>query len=204
MTTVKGIEQGRADYAYKCVNQVLSLDTFIFDGKTIDFSDLFIKAYKDKFKKKLEKNQQNKDLLDAFLKDAETNLSNWKNEKDNFEADLVNYFHKYAKEYKAYSRKIPMLIKTHGLGATFAYMKAKGKSDGTPYHLLYEQTQTWIQSRAYFNDYIQNDILKSIVELDSNKYRALTSEVITLFGWLKRFSEGLIEGEDDNNAQDVV
>ncbi|WP_052354004.1 type III-B CRISPR module-associated protein Cmr5 [Flectobacillus major] len=199
MTTVKGIEQGRADYAYKCVNQVLSLDTFVFESKSINFSDLFKKSYNDKFEKKLEKDQQNKNLLDAFLEDTETNLNNWKDEKDNFKADLVNYYHKYGKEYKAYSRKIPMLIKTNGLGATFAYMKAKGKSNGTPYHLLYEQTQAWIQSRTYLDGYIQKDILKSIVELDSNKYRALTSEVITLFGWLKRFSEGLIEGEDDGN-----
>ena len=32
---------------------------------------------------------------------------------------------------------------------------------------------------------------------NSNEYRAITNEVMALFTWLRRFAEGLIEGEEE-------
>jgi CRISPR-associated protein Cmr5 len=41
---------------------------------------------------------------------------------------------KLAKEYKSYAKKIPMLIKTNGLGATFAFVLSK-KGKGNAYEI---------------------------------------------------------------------
>ncbi|BCB96572.1 hypothetical protein JZK55_14940 [Dissulfurispira thermophila] len=107
-----------------------------------------------------------------------------------------------SKEYKAYVKNIPMLIKTNGIGATFAFVKAKSEADvdksGYAYKLIYEQTTEWLKQepKGLIYEKLNNtDMVKALVELDSDKYRAVTNEVLALFVWLKRFAEGLIEGE---------
>jgi len=98
------------------------------------------------------------------------------------------------KEYKSYVKKIPMLIKTNGLGATFAFMKAKG---GT-YDTIYKQTYKWLKEDNKLGLFKQNeneDLVAVIIKQKSAEYRALTNEVMAFFAWLKRFAEGLIEGD---------
>ncbi len=46
------------------------------------------------------------------------------------------------KEYKSYVKKIPMLIKTNGLGAALAFMLSKG---GT-YEFIGEQVLEWLKN----------------------------------------------------------
>jgi CRISPR-associated protein Cmr5 len=99
-----------------------------------------------------------------------------------------------------------MLIKNNGLGATFAFVKAKisekeGEA-GYAYKLIYEQTGNWLKE-----DYKQlidlrgdEDLVIQIISLDSNTYRAVTAEVISFFTWLSRFAEGMIKGDDSNGG----
>lgn len=108
-----------------------------------------------------------------------------------------------AKEYKSYVKKIPMLIKTNGLGATFAFVLSKGKrNDKTPYGLIARQTGEWIQEHR---GYLLGDVNKDayfegqLTQLSSAQYRAVTIEVLALFNWLKRFADGLIEGNAEEN-----
>ena len=54
---------------------------------------------------------------------------------------------KLGSEYKAYVKKIPMLIKTNGLGATFAFIKSKG---GKTYDLIHKQTFEWLSDNELF------------------------------------------------------
>jgi len=97
---------------------------------------------------------------------------------------------KKADEYKSYAKKIPMLIKTNGLGATFAFMKSKG---GT-YQLLYNQTFQWLKENPLFEDFKDGDeLVEILINMDSSKYRAATVEVLALFAWIRRFAEGLIK-----------
>lgn len=108
---------------------------------------------------------------------------------------------KYSKEYKAYVRKIPTYIKTNGLGETFAFVKAKKKADksksGYAYYVIYEQTTKWLKDEKKLLD-PKMDLLEWIISLDSSTYRAITNEILSFFKWLSRFSEGLIEGEPDD------
>lgn len=107
-----------------------------------------------------------------------------------------------SKEYKAYVKKIPMLIKTNGLGATFAFVKSKSENDkdkaGYAYSLIYNQTTEWLKQepKGIISDKVKNnDLVKVLINLNSDEYRAVTNEVLAFFVWLKRFAEGLIEGE---------
>lgn len=106
-----------------------------------------------------------------------------------------------AKEYKAYAKKMPMLIKTNGLGAALAFAFAKGSKGGKA-----DQTKAWGLLYTHIEDWVRQDI-KQLVTFEENRlvaqllkeksptYRAVTIEVMAFLGWLKRFVDGLIEGE---------
>jgi CRISPR-associated protein Cmr5 len=102
-------------------------------------------------------------------------------------------------EYKRYVKKIPMLIKTNGLGATFAFMFSKG---GT-YSSIGKHILDWLKkdekcllpSDLSINSF--EELNNYIISEDSLKYRMITVEVLAFFNWLRRFAEGLIVEDDD-------
>lgn len=120
---------------------------------------------------------------------------------------------KVDKAYKAYAKKIPMLVKSNGLGATFAFIFSKKKNETDKkdyaYWTIYNQTDKWlrVEKASIFPFIPQKDkdgkdieFADALILLDSNQYRAITVEVISLFTWLRRFAEGLIEGEDEQDS----
>lgn len=151
-TTIKGLEQGRAKFAYLCA----------LEGR---------------------------DISKNFLIGTE-----W-------------YFDI---KYKSYVKKVPALIKTNGFGPTFAFIKSNcekeknGKKAGykdnpkNGYDLIYKQTSEWFNfdEKKILN--VNNDLIEEIISCESPVYRAATIEVLSLFIWLIRFSDGLIEGEIKN------
>lgn len=100
-------------------------------------------------------------------------------------------------EYKSYVKKVPMLIKTNGLGETFAFIHSKKNNEA--YQLIYNQTAEWLRTDEKIKP--NDDLLKKIISMDSSDYRAVTNEVIAYFKWLIRFADGLIEGEADNERE---
>lgn len=95
-------------------------------------------------------------------------------------------------EYKSYAKKIPMMIKTNGLGATLAFIKSKNER----YKKIYHQIAEWIAQNELFNYNTRTDLVDFVISCDSTVYRALTIEILALFNWLRRFAEGLInDGE---------
>jgi len=104
------------------------------------------------------------------------------------------------KEYESYVKKIPMLIKSNGLAPTLAFIKAKSTEEtskaGYAYHLIYSQLNEWLKNepKEILNEKLRDsDLIKAILELNSDEYRAVTNEVLSFLTWLKRFAEGLIE-----------
>jgi CRISPR-associated protein Cmr5 len=104
-------------------------------------------------------------------------------------------------EYKAYVTKLPMLIKTNGLGAamSFAFAKGKGRTNNA-WGLIYHQIETWLKKEDKHLIELGEDIslMKALMNTDSSTYRATTIEVLALLNWMRRFAEGLIT-KDANN-----
>jgi CRISPR-associated protein Cmr5 len=149
ITAIKGIEQGRATYAYEC---------------------------------------------------AKNAKSKWRKETSDDKKDS-----KEAREYKSYAKKIPMMIKTNGLGGALAFVKSKCKQDKpNAYNLIYDQLSEWFSKseKAYFiaNFKSNDDLVEKVIALNSGEYRAVTVETLALFGWVRRFAEGLIQGEAEDNG----
>lgn len=109
-------------------------------------------------------------------------------------------------DYKSYVRRIPMLIQTNGLGATFAFVKSKSNSKDSgnkanAYKVIYDQISEWIRvdEKQIIELKENEDLIEKIIQIPSSTYRALTLEILSLFNWLKRFADGMIE--DDNNSK---
>jgi len=90
-------------------------------------------------------------------------------------------------EYKSYCKKIPSLIQTNGLSATFAFIFSK---NNTTYTLIYDQVDEWLKLRYNINS--NEELIERLIKLDSTKYKKVTIEVLALFSWLRRFAEGRI------------
>jgi len=108
------------------------------------------------------------------------------------------------KEYKAYVKRMPMYIKTNGLGAAMAFAFSKGSKGGkidesNAWGLLHQHIEGWLKEDQKEMIEFQDDRLaQSLTKVDSSTYRAVTVEVLAFLSWLRRFAEGLIEGEDEN------
>ena len=50
-------------------------------------------------------------------------------------------------DYKSYTKKVPMLIKTNGLGATVAFMNSKGKA----YKTILDNLESWLNTDPKFS-----------------------------------------------------
>lgn len=103
-----------------------------------------------------------------------------------------------AKEYKAYSKKVPMLIKGSGLGGAIAFMYSKGFENGRlkqdrAYGLLYKQTEDWLKQQGWIGE--GDNMIEAVIAHQSKEYRAITNEIFALYNWLRRFAEGIIAGE---------
>lgn len=105
-----------------------------------------------------------------------------------------------AKRYKAYVRRFPMYIHKNGLAASFYFALNKAGSKTTAeYGDLLEHIREWIATHPLYNNWVDTasnkKMVSDLVELTTEQYRALTLEVFAILSWLKRVSEGLIEGE---------
>jgi len=107
--------------------------------------------------------------------------------------------HKKQKEYKSYTRKIPTMILSNGLGQTIAFVKAKAEK-GNAYDLIYKQLTEYMKSdhttriRMPQN---KNDLVEWVISCDSLTYRYITQEILAFLTWLKKIAEGLIEEEGE-------
>ena len=96
------------------------------------------------------------------------------------------------KEYKQWAKKVPMMIKTNGLGATLAFLFSKGEVQKQ----LLKDLESWFIADEKCKSLITLsgqpfDLVGKITEADMLAYRALTIEAIAFLTWLRRFADGL-------------
>jgi CRISPR-associated protein Cmr5 len=106
---------------------------------------------------------------------------------------------KKQKEYKSYARKIPTMILSNGLGQTLAFIKAKSEK-GNAYDLIYQQLTEYMKSDQTARIKMpqeENDLVEWVISCNSSTYRYITQEILAFLNWLKRFAEGLIEVEEE-------
>jgi CRISPR-associated protein Cmr5 len=97
------------------------------------------------------------------------------------------------KEYAAAVKKLPMMIKSNGLGATVAFMFSKGKTLGT----VLKDIDDWVNNDGNLKTQLilknteGNTFVQQLLNLNSQEYRIVTMEVLAFLNWLRRFAEGI-------------
>lgn len=106
-------------------------------------------------------------------------------------------------KYKTSAKKLPVMIRTNGIGQTLAYLK--DRNDG--YNALYEQLGDWfIKNELIFKagseneDDIKKNTLEKVVNLTSLEYRRLTLEAITISSWFSRFVDSIMKTVEVENG----
>jgi len=108
-----------------------------------------------------------------------------------------------AGDYKSHVKKLPMLVKTNGLGQSLAFIKSKQGSNKA-YEKLYKDISDWVSKEDPKKTIILNngeDLLEKLIsnQTDTYTYKAVTVEVLAFLNWLRRFVDGEIK---DDRAKD--
>lgn len=113
------------------------------------------------------------------------------------------------KKYGTLARKLPAMIQMNGLGATMAFLCAKGKIDPDPqkpkravngHSLIYDHISHWVLSQLKRIELKPDENYGNIMELvqkaDTTIYRRATAEAIEYGIWLKRYVEAMDWGSE--------
>ena len=127
-----------------------------------------------------------------------------------FAFDVVNGIHqegsKSLKEsYKSAAKKLPVLIKTNGLGQTLAFIKSKRAKEDKPkngYDKLYQQIGDWLQCQDVKDMVGTGELVEQVIKLESPIYRQVTVETLALLNWMRRFVDGLMKDVKDTEGND--
>ena len=109
--------------------------------------------------------------------------------RNTLEQGRAQHAYKQAKDardkekFASYAKKLPMMIKTNGLGSSMAFARAKNEK---AWKELFQAIEEWLKEK----NYVQGALLEELVKTDSVHYRMLTNEVIAYLSWLRRFAEG--------------
>lgn len=97
---------------------------------------------------------------------------------------------KIQKEFKAYIKKMPSMIKTNGLGQTLAFYYANGGKK--PYQGVYQ-----IIDNYFFQEKPkEKELVEWVVEMNSREYKHVTTETLALLNWMRRFVEGMVKTDE--------
>ncbi|GAB4375327.1 MAG: hypothetical protein Kow0042_20670 [Calditrichia bacterium] len=100
---------------------------------------------------------------------------------------------KQRKEFKSWAKKIAVMVKMNGLGQTMAFLKSKTKENDEKekhYRFYYELTEKWLKEKKILTE--KQELLDSIVQINSVEYRRYTRETLALFNWVRRFADGYL------------
>lgn len=120
------------------------------------------------------------------------------------------YQERYAGEFKAYVKKLPMLIRTNGLAAAYAFAWSKSETD-KPDNKKSERANAWIkiagitrkwltQKTAIINSDSTEAMYQDMLKLSVQDYRWCIHEIFALFTWLKRYADAMIEKEESDES----
>ncbi len=99
------------------------------------------------------------------------------------------------KKYKSGAKKLPVLIKTNGLGQALAFINKR--DDGNT--KLYDTIGKWLAYKQLIKLDENSELVEVVIRKSSNEYRRITIETLALLNWVRRFVDGLMkEVEGDN------
>lgn len=99
------------------------------------------------------------------------------------------------KKYKSGAKKLPVLIKTNGLGQTLAFINQRDDGNIKLYGMIGE----WLHCKKLVELNRNVDLVNAVINKPSNEYRRITTETLALLNWVRRFVDGLMKDVEDDN-----
>ena len=100
------------------------------------------------------------------------------------------------KKYKSGAKKLPVLIKTNGLGQTLAFIKKRDAGN----EKLYDMIGEWLGHKHLIELGENIDMVDVVISKPSNEYRRMTTETLALLNWVRRFVDGLMPNVKEDNT----
>lgn len=97
------------------------------------------------------------------------------------------------KKYKSGAKKLPVLIKTNGLGQTLAFINNRDAGNDK----LYDTIGEWLINKQLIE--ANQDIVNTVINKPSNEYRQITTETLALLNWVRRFVDSLMKGVEEDD-----
>lgn len=114
-----------------------------------------------------------------------------------------------AKRYKSYIKAFPALIISEGFLLALAFTISKSdfgnpsdSAEKIARRYIFIHVTKWLKERGIITvDDVEKkykDVIKELSEKEVKSYRLATQEALRVSDWLRRFAEGMIEGEDES------
>ncbi len=102
------------------------------------------------------------------------------------------------KNFRSYVKRLPSLMQDNGMANAIAFVFSKRKSDDRfdAWNYLYNILLEWLRDYYKMVFVKDNDLMKTVLELNSFEYKFVYDELISILNWLRRFAEGLIADEE--------
>ena len=100
------------------------------------------------------------------------------------------------KKYKSGAKKLPVLIKTNGLGQSLAFINRRDAGN----EKLYDTIGEWLVCKQLITLGRNVDLVDVVIGKPSNEYRRITTETLALLNWVRRFVDGLMEDVGEDNS----
>ena len=197
-TLINKLEKGRAEFAYKCIQESL-INLKPFELNSVKFLEDAVNSIKDTIINKMNKEIKEEKIKDLLDSPYEYSLKDKYNTLTDEEKKVINFYKNLLKNYRSYIKNIPTMILSNGLGQTLAFIKSKSEK-GNAYELIYEQLTEYMRSPYTTRMQMPEDkkeLIDWVISCDSEKYRYITQEILAFLNWLRRFAEGLIEEEEE-------
>jgi CRISPR-associated protein Cmr5 len=99
------------------------------------------------------------------------------------------------KKYKSGAKKLPVLIKTNGLGQALAFINKRDTGN----EKLYDTIGEWLACKQLIELDQNIDLVDVVISKPSNEYRRITTETLALLNWIRRFVDGLMDNVEEDN-----
>ncbi|WP_242957625.1 type III-B CRISPR module-associated protein Cmr5 [Clostridium cochlearium] len=139
--------------------------------------------------------EKNKDLKRLKANFAFNKIIQIKEESEDKKNDL-------GENFKSHIKNIPIYIYNNGLIYTLSFIVYKSNKHDKSYTyikniLLEYLKKSFVYGYENFRNKEFDDTIKFLTECSSKDYRKITIEILSILEWLIRFSDGMLEGEEN-------
>jgi CRISPR-associated protein Cmr5 len=115
-----------------------------------------------------------------------------KTAQPNEDANTKKIRENFNDKFKGHIKDVPMMIRTNGLAAAFAFIFSKKQKDEA-YSQIEKITKDWFIREGILEETDSSQFHEVLITFDPDKYRRCSREIMALFTWLKRYADGLVK-----------